>query len=305
MMGGRLQLMIAAALLCLAATGSAQARRPPPAVHEMVLGQPAPPPFGYYDFCQREPADCFTADQLGPAPGPAGGLAVLADPELARAAAGGTSAPAKPSYWAFAFRAAQVQPRDAYRAGAAPVGPPAAIRPSASPIRLKFLTRRRSAAGTATSPPEVDAKGRIVMTRQVVARLNRINRDVNGRVVSVSDRSNYGQLDVWDLPLSRNARGWGDCEDYAVEKRHQLLAAGYPMRLLSIALVRTRWDDTHAVLLVETDQGAVALDSFSSWIVPWWKLDYQWIMRQSVRDPGVWLPVLGDGWSGGAAPSPG
>ena len=78
-----------------------------------------------------------------------------------------------------------------------------------------------------------------------------------------------------------------------------------PVRLLSVALVRTRWGDTHALLLVETDQGTLALDSFSAWINPWWKLDYQWIMRQSPDDPSLWVSVRGEGWAYGEQPTPG
>ena len=46
------------------------------------------------------------------------------------------------------------------------------------------------------------------------------------------------------------------------------------------------------------NEGALALDSFSGWIIPWWKLDYQWIMRQSPDDPSRWVSVLGEGWFG-------
>jgi predicted transglutaminase-like cysteine proteinase len=151
----------------------------------------------------------------------------------------------------------------------------------------------------------VDEGERIIVTRQVWSTLNRINRGVNRRVRPVSDRANYGEADVWALPLSGDGRGRGDCEDYVMEKRHQLLQAGFPMRALSIALVRTRWNDTHAVLLVETDEGALALDSFTGWVTPWWKLDYQWIMRQSPKNASTWVVVLGDGWSDQGAPEPG
>jgi predicted transglutaminase-like cysteine proteinase len=209
----------------------------------------------------------------------------------------------KPNYWRFAFRSAAVQKRFAYRARPTFAEQPASIRQPA-PFRLRKAPTG-PLASPASAPPRLDEAGRIVVTRQVWATLNRINRGVNRRVISVGDRENYGVADLWALPLSGDGRRRGDCEDYVVEKRHQLLAAGYPMQALSIALVRTRWNDTHAVLLVETDEGAMALDSFTGWIGPWWKLDYQWIMRQSPKDAATWVSVLGEGWSGQDAPEPG
>jgi predicted transglutaminase-like cysteine proteinase len=272
-------LMSGALALAALSAGVAEARPRRDVIYDMVIGQPAPPPAGYNAFCLREPADCAVPDASAAGP------------------------PLKPNYWAFAFHSAAVQKRFAYRARTPLAEPPASIRRPAL-----FRLRKASAEplpAPASAPPRLEEAGRIIVTRQVRSTLNRINRGVNRRVISVGDRENYGVADFWALPLSGDGGRRGDCEDYVVEKRHQLLAAGYPMQALSIALVRTRWNDTHAVLLVETDEGALALDSFTGWIGPWWKLDYQWIMRQSPKDPSIWVSVLGDGWSGQEAPEPG
>jgi predicted transglutaminase-like cysteine proteinase len=298
---GRVRLAIALAVAALSASDAAMARSRPREVYDMVLGQPVPPPMGYYYFCEREPEDCFE-------PADARRLAMAGGAPSRRRPAESDAADVappmeKPNYWAFAFRSAAAGQRLAYRGREPLAGPPASIRGRDREDEGGFFRRgrvspRKLLGGFAAFPPTLDDDRRIVMTRDVKSTLNRINRGVNRRVISVSDQTAYGELDYWGLPISRNARRWGDCEDYVMEKRHQLLADGYPMAQLSIALVRTRWGDTHAVLLVETNEGTLALDSFSNWITPWWKLDYTWIMRQSPEDPSRWVTVLGEGWFG-------
>jgi len=295
-MGQGRGLLLAAtlALLTVSAAAVAEARPRTDVIYDMVLGQAAPPPGGYYAFCLREPADC-SPGRTAPE--------TAQSASRARRPAQQAGAPLRPNYWAFAFRSAAVQRRFDYRARAPLADPPASIR-----RRALFDLRKTSGSvfpGRLGAPPMLDGEGRIIVTREVWSTLNRVNRGVNRRVKSVSDLDNYGEADVWALPLSGDGRRRGDCEDYAIEKRHQLLQAGYPMALLSVALVRTRWNDTHAVLLVETDEGSLALDSFTGWISPWWKLDYHWIMRQSPKDASAWVAVLGEGWSGRGAHEPG
>jgi predicted transglutaminase-like cysteine proteinase len=293
MSNGRRRLAATLALLTLSAAHVAVARSHPLEVYDMVLGQPAPPPMGYFYFCEREPEDCFEQAKVQVA---------SAAPSEAPASDAPTPTPTpnmqKPNYWSFAFSSAEAdQRRNSYR-GREPLAPPPASIHKGGFFRLGNVSPRKMLGGFANFPPTLDLDRRIVLNRDVMSTLNRINRDVNRRVISVSDQVTYGVPDYWALPLSRTTRHWGDCEDYVLEKRHQLLQQGYPMAQLSIALVRTRWGDTHAVLLVETNEGALALDSFSSWITPWWKLDYTWIMRQSPEDPSRWVSVLGEGWFG-------
>jgi len=284
--------LLAAGLVALVMpmAGVAHAR-PAPESFRMVLGQVTPPPIGYYEFCRREPADCLLATGSGAAPQVS---------DMAPGSPGPTML--RPNYWSFAFRAASVQRRFD------DLGPvPSAGSPAADLGRRPLFSLRKTfwrLSFHSEAAPLQGADGRIILTKRVWSQLNKVNRMVNRRVISVSDRENYQSADVWALPLSAGNRR-GDCEDYVMEKRHQLLAAGYPMRLLSVALVRTRWGDTHALLLVETDQGTLALDSFSAWINPWWKLDYQWIMRQSPDDPSLWVSVRGEGWTDGEQPTPG
>jgi len=167
--------------------------------------------------------------------------------------------------------------------GSAIVDPPSSIRGSA------FAWRRARVSAPAVAPAPVD---RPLPPREATTVIEEVNRQVNRSLASASDWRVYGRRDYWALPLSRPGRVTaGDCEDFVMEKRHRLLAAGFPMAQLSIALLRTRWGETHAVLLVETDEGALVLDNRSNDVRPWWRVEERWIMRQSPDNPRAWVAV--------------
>ena len=65
--------------------------------------------------------------------------------------------------------------------------------------------------------------------------LDRINRLVNVTIEPVSNMDHWGTiLDHWDYPTD----GKGDCKIYALEKRRQLLALGFPRQALLMTIVR-------------------------------------------------------------------
>ena len=106
-----------------------------------------------------------------------------------------------------------------------------------------------------------------------------INRMVNRRIRQGSDARTFGVEDFWQAPTEAGARG--DCEDYVLAKRADLIRAGIPADTLSIAIVTTRWGESHAVLLVATDTGEFVLDNLSPWISRWDQVDYVWQERQA------------------------
>ncbi|WP_269714841.1 transglutaminase-like cysteine peptidase [Caulobacter sp. NIBR2454] len=137
-----------------------------------------------------------------------------------------------------------------------------------------------------TSKPKADA--------EFWARLNKINRKINHDLVRRTDLEGYGQEDYWAAPISSGAAAYGDCEDYVLEKRRALMAVGVPASALSVAVVTTPWGETHAVLLVDTDQGEYVLDNLSSFIAPWAKVGYAWRERQFSGGTFNWgLPATG------------
>jgi len=83
----------------------------------------------------------------------------------------------------------------------------------------------------------------------------------------------------------------GDCNDYAVTKRHQLLARGWPSRTLLLAEVVTHWGEHHLVVVVRTKEGDYVLDNLNVDIRPWSKAPYQWVRIQSPRNPKWWSTI--------------
>ena len=129
----------------------------------------------------------------------------------------------------------------------------------------------------------------IVLDRENWALLNRVNRKVNRQIRQASDQTVFGQADYWQAPTRDGA--FGDCEDYVLAKRQALIEAGVPDAALSIAIVETRWGESHAVLLVAGDTGEVVLDSLSSWISRWDRVDYTWRERQAPGKVFEWVAI--------------
>lgn len=69
----------------------------------------------------------------------------------------------------------------------------------------------------------------------------------------------------------------GDCHDYAVTKRHELLARGWPSRALLLAEVVTNWGEHHLVLVIRTRDGDFVADNLNSNIRPWFAPRYRWV----------------------------
>lgn len=120
--------------------------------------------------------------------------------------------------------------------------------------------------------------------------LNRLNRYVNSRVEQRTDVQMYGREEVWRRSgVGPHARG--DCEDIALEKRHQLIAEGFPADRLFFAEVYSREAGLHAILVARTDEGDYALDNRTPYVRRWSEAGYSWISVQSVEDPMVWNRV--------------
>lgn len=86
-----------------------------------------------------------------------------------------------------------------------------------------------------------------------------------------------------------------DCNDYAVTKRHELLARGWPSSALLLAEVVTPIGEHHLVLIVRTDMGDLVADNLNMAILRWEFTRYHWVRAQSPENPQFWLTVLVDG----------
>jgi predicted transglutaminase-like cysteine proteinase len=83
----------------------------------------------------------------------------------------------------------------------------------------------------------------------------------------------------------------GDCNDYAVTKRHELLQKGWPSRSLLLAEVVVPSGEHHLVVVVRSKQGDFVLDSLSPSIRPWAQIPYRWVRIQSAANPKFWSSV--------------
>lgn len=116
--------------------------------------------------------------------------------------------------------------------------------------------------------------------------LTEINRSVNRAIEPATDLEIYGLTEYWTLPTTK-----GDCEDYALLKRHQLMARGWPSGSLLMTVVRDEKGEGHAILTVRTAQGDFILDNKTDEIRIWQKTPYTFVMRQSYIDPKVWVSL--------------
>jgi predicted transglutaminase-like cysteine proteinase len=133
---------------------------------------------------------------------------------------------------------------------------------------------------------------RIDLTGENAELLDRVNRDVNAAIVPVKKSYGKNLQEAWTIALFT-----GDCNDYAVTKRHQLLRSGLPAKALRLAVVKTKSGSDHLVLLVATTKGDLVLDNLTEAILPWQSADYQWMKIQSARDARFWYDVKVSGAS--------
>ncbi|HEY1944226.1 MAG TPA: transglutaminase-like cysteine peptidase [Roseiarcus sp.] len=133
--------------------------------------------------------------------------------------------------------------------------------------------------------PKSAGPSRIRLTSERMAELAGVNRAVNHSIRPQPDTS---ALRYWKLDVDA-----GDCNTFAVQKRHELIQRGWPAAALALTIVKTSWGEGHMVVTVRTDRGDLVLDNLRSSIVSWRSAGYEWIMRQSERDPQFWAELDG------------
>lgn len=113
-----------------------------------------------------------------------------------------------------------------------------------------------------------------------------LNRAANRRIAQVDDQQLHGVADQWV-----RATNAGDCEDIALEKQAELIAAGIDPRRLRLAVAYERWAGLHAVLIVTTARGDMVLDNRTSHLVRWDRTGYRWLRVQSAANERTWNMV--------------
>jgi predicted transglutaminase-like cysteine proteinase len=267
--------VVGAMSVALVSAGTATAKAAPRSEF-MTLGQAARAPMGFRHLCARNPDVCAIRRPAGPT-GP-----LSADRAFsALSATGGFSG--------FSLLALDRSLRDDDDAGDRVFT--SALSPTASlDARPAVLTAVADVEQTAAwvEPPRA---ARIDFDKPSRKLLQAVNRRVNVTVRPRSDAQLVGRAEFWSLPVAVGDRLYGDCEDYALQKRADLIAAGIPAAALSLAVVHTRQGLIHAVLVVATDKGDLVLDNRTPRILSWNKTGYRWVMRQVSGDSMNWAQV--------------
>lgn len=127
----------------------------------------------------------------------------------------------------------------------------------------------------------------VVLHPAKAGELKRINSAVNARIRERSDIATVGRDDDWRLPKT-----YGDCEDFAILKKHELLKHGWPASVLLLTVARYRGQG-HTVLTVRTSEGDLVLDNLTNAIRDWSRTPYNYFARQSQADGRRWELIEG------------
>ena len=155
--------------------------------------------------------------------------------------------------------------------------------PAAPPTgHLVFCLRLPAECKQSSGPDIAKIDSKTMAKLQLVN--DTVNRTIRPKNENTSEINRY--VDDWELsPTS------GDCEDYAITKRHQLISRGWPARTLRLAVVKTPWGDTHAVLVVRTSDGDLILDNLTNAIKPFQQTGLRFLEIQSQENPRIWLAL--------------
>ena len=108
---------------------------------------------------------------------------------------------------------------------------------------------------------------------------------VKTRVVAIAEPQG---ADTWRLPID----GIGDCEDFALQLRHELVRAGLPHGALKIAVTREPDSQLHAVLTIATDGPTLVLDPMrSSEPLDWRQTGLTFLALEEPMPDGSWLRI--------------
>lgn len=135
--------------------------------------------------------------------------------------------------------------------------------------------------------PDTGGANMIRLDERTLGLLQDVNSLVNHSITEVTDAEKFQVADFWTLPVD----GQGDCEDFQLLKRRDLITLGFPAQALMMAVVRDENGEGHAVLMVRTDRGDLVLDNRTDVIRDWQATPYEFVKRQSQEAPMVWVYI--------------
>jgi predicted transglutaminase-like cysteine proteinase len=135
-------------------------------------------------------------------------------------------------------------------------------------------------------------KHNMEMTVDRLNELNSVNRQVNRDIIPQVYSGNLVD-EPWIVSPAA-----GDCNDFAVTKRHELLAQGWPSRALLLSEVVVADGEHHLVLVVGMKDPNHAeravdlvLDNLNYNLRPIQQTPYRWVRMESPDNPKFWSAV--------------
>lgn len=125
-----------------------------------------------------------------------------------------------------------------------------------------------------------------VLSEERWSELNLVNREVNRDIIP--DPVLGPETEQWKISPES-----GNCHDYAITKRHELLALGWPSEVLLLAEVVVPSGEHHLILVVRTKDSDLVLDNLNANIrtAAMTRYQYQWVRIESPYNPKFWFNV--------------
>lgn len=122
----------------------------------------------------------------------------------------------------------------------------------------------------------------VQLTGEKRKQLQAVNMSVNSSIRQQSDMQTNGVDDLWTVPTKA-----GDCEDFAILKKRELMRRGWPAASLLLTVARLPFsNEGHVVLTARTSDGDLILDSRSNSVRDWSSTSYRYYARQSQTSAG-------------------
>lgn len=250
----------------------------------MPQGELVAPPPGFADLCQRNEVSCLPFGQ------PSDQAQLASTPLTLATSSIGATQPAHVAGWTTPLVAEDDQASMTVRYAALEAYRPVIDVDFAPATGWRWAPQETAPAAPETAAVAVAVAVEPLLRAAQMRMVNLINREVNRDVHKATDFDLYGLLEYWSLPRVIAGKMYGDCEDYALEKRRRLIAAGVPAEALSMAVAVTARGESHAVLVVSFESGDWVLDNLTPWATPWEDLNYRWVQRQ-VAGSGSWATI--------------
>lgn len=114
--------------------------------------------------------------------------------------------------------------------------------------------------------------------------MNKVNKEVNSRITYRPDINDY-----WTTKPENNQ---GDCEEYVLVKRKELIKRGIPEGALRLVFAYSlNVNDSHLLLAVSTNKGDFILDNNSNDLLLPSQTNYLYIGIQNLSNPRQFLYI--------------